>query len=116
MNNRLLSSHLHGWWLLLAIWAVAVPVECRGDSSSERIDDGAAPFRHGQWPFAPPVKPQPPSVVKLDWPANPIDQFLLSRLEQAGLRPNYAADKATLLRRVTYDLIGLPPTSAEMEA
>ena len=50
------------------------------------------------------------------WVRNPIDQFILARLEREGLKPSPEADKATLLRRVTYDLTGLPPTPAEIDA
>src|SRR5262249_43012123 len=50
------------------------------------------------------------------WPRQTIDRFLLARLEQAGLGPSPPADRATLLRRVTFDLIGLPPTPEEVAA
>ena len=50
------------------------------------------------------------------WPRNPIDHFVLARLEREGLRPSPEADRATLIRRVSLDLIGLPPTPAEVDA
>src|SRR5205085_10355869 len=51
-----------------------------------------------------------------DWPRTPIDHFVLARLEAKGLRPSPAADRHTLIRRVTFDLIGLPPTPEEIAA
>ena len=50
------------------------------------------------------------------WPRNAIDHFILARLEAAGLQPTREADKATLVRRLTLDLTGLPPTPAEIDA
>jgi hypothetical protein len=67
-------------------------------------------------PFAPPSRPDLPAVRHGDWARNPIDAFVLARLEQSGLRPNPPADKVTLLRRVTFDLTGLLPTPAERDA
>jgi hypothetical protein len=72
-------------------------------------------FHHGDWPFNSPTRPTPPNIANQNWATNPIDQFVAARLEAAGLQPNPAADKATLLRRVTYDLTGLPPTTAELD-
>jgi hypothetical protein len=57
-----------------------------------------------------------PPIKEGSWSRNPIDAFVLARLEQAGVRPNPPADKITLLRRVTFDLTGLAPTPAEREA
>jgi hypothetical protein len=68
------------------------------------------------WPFAPPVRPATPEVKQDDWVRNPIDAFVLARLEQSGLHPNPPADRVTLLRRVTFDLTGLLPTPAERDA
>ena len=78
------------------------------------IDEGAKWDTH--WAYAAPVRPEPPPVAKKNWPRNPIDRFILARLEREGLEPSREADKAALLRRVTYDLTGLPPTPAELDA
>ncbi len=68
------------------------------------------------WAFEPPSKPAVPSVTNQRWPKNSIDNFILTRLEQKSLKPAKAADKRTLIRRATFDLIGLPPTSQEIDA
>jgi hypothetical protein len=78
------------------------------------IDEGAKWDTH--WAYTPPQQPQPPKVAGADWVRNPIDQFILARLERERLKPSPEADKATLLRRVTYDLTGLPPTPAEVDS
>ncbi len=68
------------------------------------------------WAFQKPMRHPLPPVEKKDWSTNPIDYFVLHRLEQEGFEPSDQADKRTLIRRVTLDLIGLPPTPAEVEA
>jgi len=68
------------------------------------------------WAFVPPTSITPPAVAASEWVTNPIDAFVLARLEKAGLKPAPAASRTALLRRVTYDLTGLPPTPAEVEA
>jgi hypothetical protein len=68
------------------------------------------------WSFLKPERPTPPAVKNQNWPRNPIDTFIGARLEKEKLRPGKEADKATLLRRVTFDLTGLPPTPAEVDA
>lgn len=68
------------------------------------------------WAFQPISDRSPPSVEKNEWPRNDIDRFILAKLESAGLKPAQAADKATVIRRATFDLTGLPPTPAEIEA
>ena len=71
------------------------------------------------WAFVPPVRPERPALPEVqdkEWIRNSIDAFVLARLAREGLKPSPAADKAALLRRVTFDLTGLPPTIAELDA
>jgi len=68
------------------------------------------------WSWKPVRMPSVPSPRDPKWVRNPIDAFILSKLESRGLRPAPPADKRALIRRVTFDLIGLPPTPAEVEA
>src|SRR5437868_5544961 len=67
------------------------------------------------WSFQPVADPPVPSVKRKDWVRSPVDAFILSKLESAGLEPAPPADKETLIRRVTYDLIGLPPAPQEVK-
>jgi hypothetical protein len=66
--------------------------------------------------FKPPHQPDAPAVKDQAWCVNPIDQFILARLESAGLAPSPPPDKLRLLRRLTFDLTGLPPTLEEQDA
>lgn len=68
------------------------------------------------WAYRPLVKPPVPAVKNTAWVSTPVDAFLLARLESQGMKPSPPADKRTLLRRVTFDLIGLPPTPEESDA
>lgn len=68
------------------------------------------------WSFRPVKRPVVPAVKRPGWVRNPVDAFVLKRLEAAGLPPNPPADRLALLRRVTYDLIGLPPAPADVRA
>jgi hypothetical protein len=68
------------------------------------------------WAFIPPVRPALPAVTDAKWARNPIDRFVLSKLESENLKPSPEADRATLLRRVSLDLTGLPPTPEELDA
>ncbi len=78
------------------------------------IDEGARWDTH--WAYTAPSRPELPAVRQPQWVRNPIDQFILARLEREGLEPSREADKPTLLRRLSYDLTGLPPTPAEVDA
>jgi hypothetical protein len=68
------------------------------------------------WSFIPPRPGPLPEVRQQDWPRNVIDRFILARLEKEGLQPSPPADRHTLIRRVSLDLIGLPPTPEETDA
>jgi len=68
------------------------------------------------WSFQPVRKPPEPTVRNQTWPKTAVDKFILSHLENAGLQPGSPADKRTLIRRATFDLIGLPPTPEEVES
>lgn len=78
------------------------------------VKDGAT--WTGHWAFIRPVRPNLPDVQSKSWVRNPIDRFILARLEAEKLACSPEADRFTLLRRVTFDLTGLPPTLAEIEA
>jgi hypothetical protein len=68
------------------------------------------------WAFQPPKATAPPSVHEKTWPRTDIDRFVLARMEQEQLRPVADADRTTLIRRLSFDLVGLPPTPEEIDA
>jgi hypothetical protein len=78
------------------------------------IHQGAPYQRH--WSFRPIDRPAIPETTQSDWPENEIDHFILAQLEQAGLAPMPRADKETLIRRVSFALVGLPPTMEDIDA
>src|SRR5437868_3782662 len=78
------------------------------------IDEGASWGKH--WAFVPPTRPSLPEVKTVGFDHNPIDRFVAARLEREGLAVSPEARGPTLLRRVTLDLTGLPPTPEEVEA
>jgi hypothetical protein len=75
---------------------------------TEWIEQGAKWEEH--WAFVPPTRRELPAVNQVSWPRDPLDRFVLARLESAGLAPGAEADRATWLRRASFDLTGLPPT------
>jgi hypothetical protein len=82
-----------------------------------RVDGSPAakiPVKH--WAFQPPRNVPLPHVKRADWPQNEVDRFVLARLEERGLSPASDADRATLVRRLAFGLIGLPPTFSEVQA
>jgi hypothetical protein len=89
--------------LLLGLTATASPISARTNTIPH-------------WAFQPVASPQAPRVENAGWVRTDIDRFILARLEQKGLRPARVADKRTLIRRATFDLLGLPPTPEEVAA
>ncbi|WP_081634839.1 DUF1553 domain-containing protein [Lunatimonas lonarensis] len=77
------------------------------------IEQGAAYKPH--WSFIPPSKPELPPVDRSDWATHPIDRFVYTKMVQQGLEPSEQASKETLIRRVSFDLIGLPPSVEEVD-
>jgi hypothetical protein len=68
------------------------------------------------WAFQPVTCPNPPAVKEQAWVSGPVDSFILAKLEAKSIKPSPRADRRTLIRRATFDLIGLPPTPAEVDA
>lgn len=89
------------------------PREQPAAASSTKMDFAEA---SKLWSFQPPKISSPPAVNQADWPAHDLDRFVLASLEQRGLKPSDRADRRTLLRRASFDLIGLPPTPEEIDA
>ncbi|WP_146432474.1 PSD1 and planctomycete cytochrome C domain-containing protein [Blastopirellula retiformator] len=98
------------WVKMGAPW----PKEEAPEFVKKAFDIDARKSQH--WAWQPLSHPLPPKVSQADWPLDDIDRFILAKLEQAKFEPNAPADKRTWLRRVTFDLIGLPPTPAEIDA
>jgi cytochrome c553 len=93
----------------LAAW---VKMGAPWPSTGEGRGEGTATH----WAFRPVTDPALPAVKDAAWAATPLDRFVLAKLEAKGLTPSPPADKRTLIRRVTFDLTGLPPTPEEVEA
>lgn len=99
---------LRAWIDQGAAWP-DVPAALAGQKLSEAE-------RRSHWSFQTVQRPGEPAVRQRSWGRNPIDSFILARLESEGVAPSLEADKATLLRRLSLDLIGLPPTPREVAA
>ncbi len=78
------------------------------------IEEGAV--WQGHWSWVAPTRPNLPTVDDQTWVLNPVDAFILSRLEQEAIKPSAIADRRTLARRLAFDLTGLPPTFAQVES
>ncbi len=75
-----------------------------------------AKHKKEHWAWQPLTDPKPPAVADTAWPKDNIDRFVLAKLEANGLKPVADADSVTLIRRITFDLTGLPPAAAEIDA
>ncbi|MFT6861694.1 MAG: hypothetical protein ACJAVK_000247 [Akkermansiaceae bacterium] len=111
-KNRLLDSEIEKLKDWIAMGAPD-PREGQGKKSSPKIN-----LEKGRqfWSFKPPLKHPIPKVKNPSWPTTSIDHFILARLESANLSPSQDASKRTLLRRINYDLTGLPPSPEEMRS
>ncbi|HLU48175.1 MAG TPA: DUF1549 domain-containing protein, partial [Planctomycetota bacterium] len=94
--------------------------------NTARSDDGASevaaappgvasPTDARLWALVPPERHEPPEVARDDWPLRRIDRFILARLEREGIEPAKPADRRALLRRLSFDLTGLPPSPEDVE-
>jgi mono/diheme cytochrome c family protein len=96
----------------LALWVkMGVPWPDAGTSASQKHNTWKT-----HWAFRPVSNPRPPAVRQSHWVRTSVDRFILARLEAKGLSPSPEADRRTLIRRATFDLLGLPPTPEEVEA
>ena len=89
------------------------PTQAQIDTLVQWVTEGAVWEEH--WAYNPPKRIDPPEIKKSDWAHNPIDQFILGRLETEGLEPSPEADKRTLIRRLHFDLTGLLPKPGEVD-
>jgi hypothetical protein len=98
-------------WVLMGVpWSEAAAAPRK--VGSPKVDARARAF----WSFQPIRRPDVPAVANTAWVKTPVDAFLLSKMEEAGLAPASPTPRTTLLRRVYYDLIGLPPTPDDLRA
>ncbi len=105
-------AELTDWVRQGAPWPDALSPEPKGQSAGAR----AADARRSHWAFQRVRVPVVPRVKQQGWVKNPVDAFVLARLEARGLKPAPAADRRTLIRRVTYDLTGLPPLPRDVDS
>lgn len=98
---------------LLRAWIDQGAVWNTADNAPELQTSSPGPAKH--WAYVKPVRPTPPEVKNLKWLHSPIDNFILARLEKEGLKPSPEAPKEILIRRLYFDLTGLPPTPAEVD-
>jgi Protein of unknown function (DUF1549)/Protein of unknown function (DUF1553)/Planctomycete cytochrome C len=105
---------VRAWIRRGAFWPTEPENSTASAESATEIDVTSQARTH--WAFQPVRRPALPLVEQTSWCENPVDRFILSQLEANGIRPSTAADKKTYLRRVSYDLTGLPPTAEELAA
>jgi hypothetical protein len=114
MARRLAVLTLPAWLLLGAAWADKP--RPTGPDMLARFDAVIKPEDRQHWSYQPVRKPAIPRVKDATWVRNPIDAFVLAKLEDKGWKPNPPAEPRALLRRVYFNVIGLPPSPAEQEA
>jgi len=110
MNKKLTLS------LLLGLSSLAAQAATEKPSAATAEATAAAPAAKAWSPYQPVSQPAPPAVAQKNWVRNPIDAFVLARMENAGLKPSPDADRAAYIRRATLDAWGLLPTPEEVHA
>lgn len=98
------------------LWIRDGAVDPREENRPTKLKPVDYEAARSHWAFQKISDPSPPAVRDTGWPISPVDQFVLFRLEEKNMQPAPAADKRTLIRRATFDLIGLPPTIEEVNA
>ncbi len=101
---------LERWVAMDAPWPDEQPESNEGTNSGNRKEFNLQQRKSEHWAWQPVQSPQAPSVTNVSWPRSDIDRFILSQLEDARLTPSKDASRSALLRRLYFDLIGLPPT------
>ena len=99
-------------FLALVSCSIALATDDAGTPAAKPI----TPEERDHWAFHPPIRPAVPPSRRQGWVRNPIDSFIIEGLEATGLKPAAEASRTALIRRVTFDLTGLPPTPDEIEA
>src|SRR5690348_9461675 len=103
VNRATRQLRATGWRALFLAWAATAVLAATAPPPNAR----------SHWAFQSPGDPLPPTVRDQGWVKTEIDAFILAKLEAAGVDPAPAADPRTLIRRMSFDLLGLPPTSDE---
>src|SRR5678815_4801849 len=97
--------------ILVSITRLQISTTLAAAPDASKADDD----RSKHWSFLPPRRSVPPKVKQTSWIRTPIDNFILAKLESQGIQPSPEADRNTLIRRLSLDLLGLPPTPGELE-
>jgi Protein of unknown function (DUF1553)/Protein of unknown function (DUF1549) len=108
-----MNTYVLAFLVFLANSSIAVCADTKGGAPDEFP---ITADQRAHWSYRPLKRPAVPQARNITWPRNPIDRFLLHRIEKNSLQPAPQADRVTLIRRVTFDLTGLPPTPAEIDA
>jgi hypothetical protein len=102
--------------ILVGLALSTCPPPSLADGPADPPEPTWTPEQRRHWSFLPPKRPGPPAVEGRAWVRNPIDAFILKPMEDAGVAPSPEADRATLIRRLRFDLTGLPPSVEEVLA
>ncbi|MEO8428700.1 MAG: DUF1549 and DUF1553 domain-containing protein, partial [Verrucomicrobiota bacterium] len=104
--------------ILVSIAALQVSQTLAAAPGAPNADPATMDFKKGSkhWSFVSPRRSEPPRVKQVSWIRTPIDNFILAKLESEGTQPSPEADRNTLIRRLSLDLLGLPPTPVEVDA